>query len=90
MPKKRARPEKDRLPQISLVFTEEKLGDDLDMAVLQSLSRLMPDRLDELADHRWPPKNILQWLDRADLPKTNGLLIATLRRWHELRRDEAC
>jgi len=88
VPKKRGRQEKDRLPQISLVFTEEKLGDDLDVAVLQSLSRLMPDRLEELADHRWPPKNILKWLSQADLPKTHGLLIAALRRYHELRRDK--
>jgi len=56
--------------------------------VLQSLSRLMPENLEELADHQWPPKNILKWLSRADLPKAHGLLIATLRRWHELRRDE--
>ncbi len=84
MPKKRREPGKDRPPQISRVFAEEKF-DDLDVAVLQSLSQLMPSGLDELSKHSWPPKNILKWLSQADLPKTHGLLIATLRRWHELR-----
>ncbi len=86
MPKKRSKPGKDRLPKISLLFTEENF-DDLDAAVLQSLSRLMPEGLEELADHQWPPKSLLKWLSRADLPKTSGLLIAALRRWHELRQE---
>jgi len=86
MPKKSRRREKERLPQISLLFTEENF-DDLDVTVLQSLSRLMPGNLADLSDHRWPPKNIRKWLSQADLARTLGLLIATLRRWHQLRRD---
>jgi len=86
MPKKRSKPGKDRLPKISLVFTEDPL-EDLDVAVLQSLSRLMPEGLGELAEHQWPPKSVLKWLSRADLPKAHGLLIAALRRWHELRQE---
>ncbi len=83
MSKKRRKRKKQRLPQISLLFTDE----DLDVAVLQTLSRLMPGSLDDLSDHRWPPENIQEWLSEADLPKTQGMLIATLQRWHELRRN---
>jgi len=86
MAKKRRKREKLLLPQISLLFTDEDF-DDLDVAVLQSLSRLMPGNLDDLSDHRWPPENIQEWLSKADLPKTQGMLIATLQRWHELRRN---
>jgi hypothetical protein len=40
----------------------------------------------ELGDNEWPPEKICRWLDKADLQQLRGLLLATLERWHELRR----
>lgn len=63
-------------------------GDDLNIAVLQSLSRLTDGQPTEFSDHEWPSLEILDWVARAERPELHGLLIAALRRWHQLRRND--
>jgi hypothetical protein len=41
----------------------------------------------DLADLEWPPLSIRRWLTKADVRQVRGLLLLTLGRWHELRRD---
>jgi hypothetical protein len=42
----------------------------------------------ELADLEWPPDKIGRWLEQADIRQVRGMLLMTLHRWHELRRQE--
>ncbi len=62
--------------------------DDPDVAVLRSLSMLTVGRPTDFCDHRLPPSDILSWLRRAKMQDVKGTLVAALRRWHELRKEE--
>jgi hypothetical protein len=55
---------------------------------LRTLVRLSLGDWSELADLEWPPDNIRRWLERASIRQVRGLLLTTLHRWHELRRDQ--
>ncbi len=63
----------------------ESPGENLEGAVLQSLMRLTSGNPVEFKKFRMPPSKILDWIDRADREQLHGLLISTIRRWHELR-----
>jgi len=84
MAKKRPPRDSESPPPISLIFTDDA-GDNVDAAVLRSLTLLTEGDLKAVSDVRWPPKHVLQWLQRADLLRIHGLLILALQRWHELK-----
>ncbi len=67
----------------------EPSGESLEGAVLQSLMRLTSGNPVEFNEFRMPPPKILSWIDRADREQLHGLLISTLRRWHELRHRDS-
>jgi len=54
---------------------------------LRTLVLLSMGDWSELADLEWPPEDIGRWLEKADVRQVRGLLLTTLHRWHELRRD---
>jgi hypothetical protein len=55
---------------------------------LRTLVLLSMGDWSELADLEWPPENIRDWLAAADIRQVRGMLLTTLHRWHELRREE--
>lgn len=59
----------------------------LDLAVIQALARLSGGDIAAFAEATDPPEEISRWLGEADGAQVNGLLIQTLRRWNQLRRD---
>jgi len=95
MPKKQP-PEdsddQDTPPPISFVFTDDEAdgksdaeSDGVDAAVIRSLTLLAQATGRNLVDYPMPPANLLDWLDQANLKEVDGLLIATLHRWHALQ-----
>lgn len=56
---------------------------------LRTLVLLSMGDWSELADLEWPPERIRRWLEKADIRQIRGMLLTTLHRWHELRRDAA-
>jgi hypothetical protein len=55
---------------------------------LRTLVRLSMGDWSELADLEWPPDSVCRWLAKADVRQVRGMLLTTLHRWHELRRDK--
>jgi hypothetical protein len=58
---------------------------DLEAAVVRSLTLLTMGHAIDFRDYRQPPAHIQAWLKRASTDEVRGLLMMTLRRWHELR-----
>ncbi len=88
MPKKRppgSSDDQEGPPPISFIFTDDEAGD-WDAAVIRSLMLLSQQANGhDFADHPTPPANLLSWLEQASLQEVDGMLIATLHRWHELQ-----
>jgi hypothetical protein len=82
----RKTPKRERLSVRNSPFADDPLiaAPELDLRTLVLLS--MGD-WSELADLEWPPDNIRRWLESADIRQVRGMLLVTLHRWHELRRD---
>ncbi|MCG8450723.1 MAG: hypothetical protein MI725_14230 [Pirellulales bacterium] len=59
---------------------------DPEAATLRSLSLLTGGRPLDFVDHDSPPGWAGRWLRRASLRQVQGLLLMTLRRWHELHQ----
>ena len=61
---------------------------DPEAAVVRSLTLLTMGRTSDFRDHEQPPGDIQSWLQRAEPRQVRGLLMVTLRRWHELSGKE--
>ncbi len=95
MPKKQpsdGSDDQDAPPPISFVFTDDEAdgkldaeSDGVDAAVIRSLMLLSQSAGHDFVDHQMPPANLLDWLIQASRKEVDGMLIATLRRWHELQ-----
>lgn len=59
---------------------------DPDVATIRSLSLITGGDPLEFTEHDPPPSGVRRWLRTANLRQARGLLLETLRRWHELRR----
>ena len=61
---------------------------DLEAAVVRSLTLLTMGHAIDFRDYQQPPGHVQAWLQRAELNEVRGLLMMTLRRWHEIRGKE--
>ncbi len=61
---------------------------DPEAAVIRSLTLLTMGQTIDFRDHEQPPAHIETWLQNAEPRQVRGLLMVTLRRWHELSRKE--
>lgn len=61
---------------------------DLEAAVVRSLTLLTMGHAIDFRDYQQPPGHIQAWLKRAQPDEVRGLLLMTLRRWHELGGKE--
>lgn len=61
---------------------------DLEAAVVRSLTLLTMGHAIDFREYQQPPGHIQAWLQRASADEVRGLLMMTLRRWHELRGRE--
>jgi len=61
---------------------------DLDAAVIQSLTLLTRGHASDFFDNEQPPAHIETWVQSAEPRQVRGLLMITLRRWHELSEKE--
>lgn len=59
---------------------------DLDLAVVQSLRMLTEGDDRGFGDVSHPPQEVANWLSDAPPAKVRGLLLASLQRWHEIRK----
>jgi len=62
---------------------------DLEAAVIRSLVLLTLGDTDDFSLCADPPQKVTQWLTQAKMEPVRGLLMATLRRWHELQQQES-
>lgn len=61
---------------------------DPEAAVVRSLMLLTMGQTSDFRDHEQPPAHIEAWLKSAEPRQVRGLLMVTLRRWHELSGKE--
>ena len=61
---------------------------DPEAAVVRSLMLLTMGHTIDFRDHEQPPAHIEAWLKSAEPRQVRGLLMVTLRRWHELSGKE--
>jgi len=57
------------------------------VATIRSLLLLTLGDPIEFSEQRTVPGDVLAWISEADLLDIRGLLLETIHRWHELRRD---
>jgi len=62
--------------------------EDIDAAVIQSLSLLTKGNPLDFVEFRSPPTGIRSWIRSTEMRDARGLLLAALRRWHQLRYEE--
>jgi len=69
----------------SVGATPTSRQEEIEIQLVRSLLRLTEGNPSEFADLAPHPRSITKWLHRADIRQVRGLLIATLRRWHQWR-----
>ncbi len=61
---------------------------DPEAAVVRSLMLLTMGNTTDFCDFEQPPTHVQTWLQSAEPRQVRGLLMMTLRRWHELNGKE--
>ena len=60
---------------------------DLEAAVVRSMTLLTLGHTVDFKNYQEPPPDIRQWINGTDMDDVRGLLMHSLRRWHELQRN---
>ncbi|MCG8451038.1 MAG: hypothetical protein MI725_15830 [Pirellulales bacterium] len=70
--------------------TKSSSAENLDAAVVQSLALLTVGDVGGFGKVSRPPTEVQNWLSKAPPAEVRGLLLASLGRWHELRKGASC